>query len=127
MSVPFSERFGDVYFSADDGLEETRHVFLRGNGLPDAWVGRDRFTICETGFGTGLNFLAAWQLFETTADPDAVLDYVAIELYPMAAAEITAALQRWQGAFGGRLERLSARMAAAWCRDTTASISTAYG
>ena len=30
---PFSNRYGDVYFSADSGLEETRHVFLQGNRL----------------------------------------------------------------------------------------------
>ena len=24
--------FGDVYFSAEDGLAESRHVFLSGNG-----------------------------------------------------------------------------------------------
>jgi len=32
--VPVSTRFDDPYFSLENGLEETRHVFLRGNGLP---------------------------------------------------------------------------------------------
>ena len=59
--TPSSQRFGDVYYSADGGLGETRHTFLGGNGLPERWRGVERFTIVETGFGTGLNFLATWQ------------------------------------------------------------------
>lgn len=109
MQPPFSAQFGDIYFSAEDGLAETRHVFLDGNGLPGRWADRKRFTIAETGFGTGLNFLAAWMLFEKTAPADAVLDYVAVELYPMTAEEIGAALEQWRGQFGGRLEALQAQ------------------
>ncbi|TFL18840.1 tRNA (5-methylaminomethyl-2-thiouridine)(34)-methyltransferase MnmD [Jannaschia formosa] len=60
--VPVAEAFGDPYYSLNDGLAETRHVFLAGNGLP----GRlgDGFRVAELGFGTGLNALAlaeAWQ------------------------------------------------------------------
>jgi len=31
--LPYSNRYGDVYFSTNSGLEETRHVFLQGNLL----------------------------------------------------------------------------------------------
>lgn len=82
---------------------------MDGNGLPERWAGRKRFTIAETGFGTGLNFLAAWALFEETASADAVLDYVAVELYPMTAEEIGTALDRWRDVFQGRLEALQAQ------------------
>ncbi|MEO0465922.1 MAG: FAD-dependent cmnm(5)s(2)U34 oxidoreductase, partial [Pseudomonadota bacterium] len=61
--TPVAREFDDVYFSTSDGLEETRHVFLAGCGLPQAWSGRDQFTVAETGFGTGLNFLALWQMW----------------------------------------------------------------
>ncbi|MEZ5946614.1 MAG: FAD-dependent cmnm(5)s(2)U34 oxidoreductase, partial [Hyphomonas sp.] len=60
--TPVARAAGDVYFTAGDGLGETRAVFLTGCGLPEAWAGRESFTIAETGFGTGLNFLAAWEL-----------------------------------------------------------------
>ena len=40
--APRSSRFGDVYFSREDGLAETRAVFLDGCGLPGAWAGRSR-------------------------------------------------------------------------------------
>ncbi|HWS12491.1 MAG TPA: bifunctional tRNA (5-methylaminomethyl-2-thiouridine)(34)-methyltransferase MnmD/FAD-dependent 5-carboxymethylaminomethyl-2-thiouridine(34) oxidoreductase MnmC, partial [Rhodocyclaceae bacterium] len=58
--TPYSEQFGDVYHSADGGLEQARHVFLGGNGLPARWRGRRSFVVLETGFGFGLNFLATW-------------------------------------------------------------------
>ena len=60
--VPISRRFDDPYYSLDNGLEETRHVFLDGNGLPQRF--RDGFHVAELGFGTGLNLAAslmAWR------------------------------------------------------------------
>src|SRR5688500_13055850 len=104
--APRSAQFDDIYFTADDGLAETRHVFLAGNNLPEAWSNRDRFTIAETGFGTGLNFLETWTRFEKTADSGAILDYVSFELYPWSAKEIRESLSHWSGEFGGRLEKL---------------------
>jgi hypothetical protein len=38
--LPASRLYGDVYFSSDDGLAETRAVYLAGCGLPEAWAGR---------------------------------------------------------------------------------------
>ena len=64
--TPVARAAGDVYFTAGDGLAETRAVFLAGCGLPEGWSGRESFTIGETGFGTGLNFLAAWDLWRQT-------------------------------------------------------------
>lgn len=101
-----SQRFDDIYFSRQDGLAETRHVFLDRNDLPERWAGRESFTIAETGFGTGLNFLSAWQLFDETAAPGATLDFISVELYPLAAQAIEAALDHWRGYFGGRLEQM---------------------
>lgn len=62
--VPVSTRFDDPYYSLDDGLAETRHVFLAGNGLPDRF--RDGFHIAELGFGTGLNLLASLHLWRAS-------------------------------------------------------------
>lgn len=101
-----SAQFDDIYFSADNGLAETDHVFLRGNNLPAAWQHRPLFTIAETGFGTGLNFLAACKLFEETAPVGHQLDYVSFEKYPLSAQEIAGALQGWQDYFGDRLAQL---------------------
>jgi tRNA 5-methylaminomethyl-2-thiouridine biosynthesis bifunctional protein len=90
-----SKQYDDVYFSAQDGLAETRHVFLDGNDLPAAWAGRDDFVIAETGFGTGLNFLAAWALFEETKRPGQKLHFISVEKYPLSGSVIAAELARW--------------------------------
>lgn len=81
--TPHSVAFGDVYFSRAGGVAETEYVFLRGNGLPERWLERPRFTIGEIGFGTGLNFLVAWKRFCETAPAGAVLHYLAVERYPL--------------------------------------------
>ncbi len=94
-NVPRSEQFDDVYFSREDGAAETAHVFLDGNNLPAAWQGRDRFTIAETGFGTGLNFLLAWDLFQRTAERGAFLDFVSVEKFPLSAEQIREGLSFW--------------------------------
>ena len=95
QTVLRSKQFNDVYFSAEDGLAETQHVFLQGNSLPEAWAGRDTFIIGETGFGTGLNFLAAWQLFEKTAEKGTKLHFISVEKYPLFADTIDNALVDW--------------------------------
>jgi tRNA 5-methylaminomethyl-2-thiouridine biosynthesis bifunctional protein len=95
---PVSRLFGDVYFSRGSGLEESRHVFLGGNDLRRRWSGlapHARFTIGETGFGTGLNLVAAWQLWDEVAPPDARLSFLSIERYPLAADDILRTLGLW--------------------------------
>ena len=108
ISTPYSSHFDDIYFAVEDGLAESRYVFLEKNNLPAGWMGCDRFTICETGFGTGLNFLCAWTLFEQTAQPHQKLHYYSFEKYPLSAADIKKYLAHWDGEFGGRLEKLCA-------------------
>lgn len=104
--VNYNPHFDDIYFSRADGCAESRYVFLRGNDLPARWEKRDSFSIFETGFGSGLNFLCAWQLFEETAPPDAVLDFISVERFPLSSAQVAALLSHWSGFFGGRLEKL---------------------
>ena len=79
----FSREYGDYYFSRENGLEETKYVFLGGNNLPQAWAGHSRFAIAETGFGTGMNFLCAWELFDKTAAPGQSLHYIGVEKHPL--------------------------------------------
>lgn len=95
---PLSRAYGDVYFSRASGLEETRYVFLQQNRLPERFVALsagDVFTIGETGFGTGLNFLCAWQLFEALAPQGARLHFVSVERFPLTAADLAQALTLW--------------------------------
>jgi len=95
---PFSRRFGDVFFSRDSGIAETQHVFLAGNALRERWgslAPGAQFVVAETGFGTGLNFLCTWALWDETAPPEARLHFVSIEAYPLARDELVRALALW--------------------------------
>ena len=92
---PRSGRFGDVYFSRDDGLAETRAVFLEGCGLPDAWAGRSAFTVAELGFGTGLNIAALLDLWRRAGPRNGRLHIFSIEGFPLTAEEAERALSNW--------------------------------
>lgn len=88
--VPVSTKFDDPYFSSENGLEETRHVFLRGNRLPERF--HDGFNVAELGFGTGLNFLTtvlAWR----GADVAGQLQYTSFEAYPLSVPQLERALR----------------------------------
>ena len=87
--IPVSRRFGDPYFSLDDGLAETRHVFLAGNHLPGRFA--PGFAVAELGFGTGLNFLVTWAAWRA-AGIAGVLRFTSFEAYPMAVADRVTAL-----------------------------------
>jgi len=95
---PHSRIFDDVYFSDKSGLEETRYVFLEQNRLRERFAALPaggRLVIGETGFGTGLNFLCAWQLFEQHAVAGARLHFVSVEKYPLSHADLQRALLLW--------------------------------
>lgn len=77
--LPYSQAYDDVYFSREGGAEESRHVFIEANQLETRFQCADSFTIFETGFGTGLNFLLTCQSFMQYAGADASLDFVSVE------------------------------------------------
>jgi tRNA 5-methylaminomethyl-2-thiouridine biosynthesis bifunctional protein len=94
--LPVSRQFHDPYFSLHDGLAESRYVFLQHNQLPQRWADwHGPFCIVETGFGTGLNFLATWQAFQQHAGPDCWLHITSIEKYPLSRQQLARALAHW--------------------------------
>lgn len=107
--VPRSEEFDDVYFNSEDGPGETGYVFFDGNNLPAAWQGAERFVIGETGFGTGLNFLLAWKLFDETAPQGAMLDFVSVEKHPLSADQIREGLSQFEGLLSPYLGKFLSR------------------
>lgn len=112
--APLSSHFGDVYFSREDGLAETRAVFLDGCGLPQAWAGRPHFVIGELGLGTGLNQLALLDLWRRSRAEGASLRLFSVEAYPMTAAEAARALSAWP-----ELADMAEVFLAAWPRAWT--------
>lgn len=108
--TPVADAHDDVYFSVADGLSETRAVFIGACGLPGAWAEADRFTVAETGFGTGLNFLALWKLWrETRPSETAQLHFVSFEGFPLALEAAARALAMWP-----ELAELSDKLLAKW-------------
>ncbi|WP_343553314.1 bifunctional tRNA (5-methylaminomethyl-2-thiouridine)(34)-methyltransferase MnmD/FAD-dependent 5-carboxymethylaminomethyl-2-thiouridine(34) oxidoreductase MnmC [Pantoea sp.] len=102
QGTPVSRAFGDVYFSNDNGLEETRYVFLDGNHIPQRFTDhpRDLFIVAESGFGTGLNFLTLWQAFdrfrsEHPSAPLRRLHFISCEKFPLTHADLVAAHAHW--------------------------------
>lgn len=100
--TPVSRDFDDVYFSNDNGLEETRYVFLGGNQLEVRFPHHPHplFVVAESGFGTGLNFLTLWQAFDAFRHqhPDATLQrlhFVSFEKFPLKADDLRLAHQHW--------------------------------
>ena len=102
-SVPLSTRFDDPFFSLEDGVAETEHVFLGGNDLPARF--REGFDIAELGFGTGLNLLVAWDAWQR-AGQSGPLRFTSFEAYPMAPADMRRAHQAFPE-FDGKRDQLS--------------------
>lgn len=104
--LPHAPDFGDRYHPRAGAALQAREVFLAGNGLPGRWAGRSDFSMLETGFGLGNNFLATWQAWRDDPQRPTRLHYVAIEGHPPSAddlrrchagtpwPELAAALQR---------------------------------
>ncbi|WP_213686846.1 FAD-dependent 5-carboxymethylaminomethyl-2-thiouridine(34) oxidoreductase MnmC [Acinetobacter sp. WY4] len=99
IDVPVSKQFGDVYFSKDNGLLETRHVFLNGNDLSTRLADLkpfEYFCVGETGFGTGLNILALWQLWQQVRPENhSHLHAISVEKFPLSKADLIRALNAW--------------------------------
>lgn len=93
--TPYSAEYDDVYHAAAGGLEQARHVFLAGNGLPQRWRGREHFGIVETGFGLGLNFLATWQAWRDDPQHCGQLHFISFEQHPLGCADLAAVHSRW--------------------------------
>ena len=101
-AVPVSQRYDDPYFSLENGLAETRHVFLAGNGLPGRL--RPGFRVAELGTGTGLNLLAL-----AACAGETPIRYTGFEAAPLPRTDLARALAAFP-----ELAELTAALTAAW-------------
>ena len=97
---PFSPLYGDRYHTLSGARAQAEHVFLGGCNLPRAWLSSGRWTILETGFGLGLNFLSTWACWLATRPAPAPataghdtrpirhLRFVSTEAHPVGADDI---------------------------------------
>ncbi|MDR3501660.1 MAG: bifunctional tRNA (5-methylaminomethyl-2-thiouridine)(34)-methyltransferase MnmD/FAD-dependent 5-carboxymethylaminomethyl-2-thiouridine(34) oxidoreductase MnmC [Legionella sp.] len=98
QDLPFSIQYDDVYHSSTSGIEQSRYVFIEGNNLISRWqnaLDQSPFTIAETGFGTGLNFLLTWQLWEQYAPEAGCLHFISCEKHPLTRNDLIKSLANW--------------------------------
>ena len=110
-NIPFSTQFNDLYYSADNGLAETQHVFLSGNNLPERFS--TGFQIAELGFGTGLNLLvalAAWR----KSGVKGVLYFTSFEAFPLTPEQMIIAHQAFP-----ELKEIATELASLWGNTIT--------
>lgn len=98
--IPASKAYGDVYFSLVDGLEESQYVFIDANDLPHKLKKTAEhtppFLIAEAGFGTGLNFLLAWQSWLGIAPTERRnLHFISFEKHPIKSQDLALSLAQW--------------------------------
>ncbi|MGQ3092196.1 MAG: FAD-dependent 5-carboxymethylaminomethyl-2-thiouridine(34) oxidoreductase MnmC, partial [Roseateles sp.] len=96
-----------------DALDQARHVFIAGSGLPGRWQGRERFVVLETGFGLGHNFLATWEAWRQDPARCGRLVFVSVEKQPPRREDLARAHA------GGALAVLAAQLAERWPALTT--------
>ena len=94
---PYSIDFNDVYFSSENGLQETEYVYIDKNNLVERFknLNTSTFTIIETGFGTGLNFLAIANCWLEFAPNNAKLQFISIEKHPLNLGDLIKSHRLW--------------------------------
>lgn len=92
IGTPLSPLYGDIYHARQGAQEQASHVFLGGNGLPQRWRGRASFTVCETGFGLGQNFLALWHAWRSDPQRSQRLHMISFEAHPFSRADLASTL-----------------------------------
>jgi tRNA 5-methylaminomethyl-2-thiouridine biosynthesis bifunctional protein len=86
--VPRSLHFDDVYYDRENGLAESRYVFVTQSGVAQALQQPgEPLVIGETGFGSGLNFLATWLAWHE-AGRVRPWQFISFEKYPLKVEEL---------------------------------------
>ena len=104
--VPISTRYDDPYYSLDNGLAETEHVFIAGNDLAARF--NQPLHVAELGFGTGLNFLATLEAW-FQADHLRPLTFTSFERFPLSQDHASEAIMAFS-----QVGQLAARLLAVW-------------
>ncbi len=105
--LPYSKMFNDIYFSRENGAEETLYTFIEGNQLHHRWNSPqicDSFSLVELGFGTGLNFITTADYWDKS-ESNGWLNYYSVEKFPLTLKDLKKALGLWPqySSFSNRL------------------------
>lgn len=97
--TPYSQQFNDIYFDSESGCRQSEQIFLYGNDISNRLKGKNTsFSIIETGFGTGLNFLLTLQAYHKLQQENLphklpTLYFISIEKYPLNKQQLLKSLQ----------------------------------
>ena len=93
----YSEQFQDIYYSVDDGLRESRHVFVEPNSIRERARYQSILKVGELGFGTGLNFFATWKAWRESVGTrsDRRLVFYSFEKFPLSQFEVERTFRMW--------------------------------
>ena len=118
----FSYDFDDGYFQSQSPLDYIQHVFIDSIGLLSLWDKAHQsfepiFTIAETGFGAGLNFLTIWQRWQHWCEqnPQSTLQlhFVSVENAPLNINVLSQVYQGFAG-FASLFQQLLEAWPPAW-------------
>lgn len=92
INLPRSTIYGDIYFSAAGGEQETIHNFINGNKLKERLCNLENnatFSIAETGFGTGSNLLIFLNCFsKIISEKKLKISFISFEKYPLSESQM---------------------------------------
>jgi tRNA 5-methylaminomethyl-2-thiouridine biosynthesis bifunctional protein len=91
----YSTLYDAAYYPSFDAAAQAHAVFLQGCDLPQAWARRPHFTVLETGFGSGLNFLLTWAAWRSDPAHPARLHFLSVEKHPFSAADLAILHAQW--------------------------------
>ncbi|XPF96005.1 bifunctional tRNA (5-methylaminomethyl-2-thiouridine)(34)-methyltransferase MnmD/FAD-dependent 5-carboxymethylaminomethyl-2-thiouridine(34) oxidoreductase MnmC [Colwellia sp. RE-S-Sl-9] len=109
--APYSTHFDDIYFDSKTGCDQSKTVFIQANNIVERLKNNDSlFTIAETGFGTGLNFLLTLEAYKesvlstysdvlstenkkTEEKNTHKLHFISVEKFPLSKNQLTQSLQ----------------------------------
>ena len=86
-----SSEYGDIFHSVAGAMDQSNHVFIHANRLPERWIESD-VTILETGFGLGSNFLNVWTHWNQTSH-DHCVHMISVEKHPLSHSDLLQAHQ----------------------------------
>ena len=99
IDIPICKQCGDVYSPIENGLHPIQHVFIQGHNLSTRLAKLydfEYFCVGATHFGTGLNVLALWQLWQQVRpDNHSHLHIISVEKFPLKKADLIRVLAMW--------------------------------
>ena len=93
----FSKLYQDIYFDKNNGIKESKHVYLDTNNLENKFKNTNDYIIAELGFGTGLNFLLTWNLWIKSKKKNSHLTYISFENSPLSILQLTKIHKMFRG------------------------------